>query len=94
MEDNDLTRRDMLKLGAAAAAAGALSVSAPLAAQTESQPAKKAPADPLDGPPFVTAKAWAVGDANTGARAVLFSRSAPPSGAQGLKDISTKKDNQ
>lgn len=34
MEDNDLTRRDVLKLGAAAAAAGALSVSTPLAAQT------------------------------------------------------------
>ena len=35
-----------------------------------------------------------VGDVNTGAKAVLFYRSAPPSGAQGLKDISTKKDNQ
>jgi pilus assembly protein CpaD len=35
-----------------------------------------------------------VGDVNTGAKAVLFYRSAPPSGAQGLKDISTKKDTQ
>jgi pilus assembly protein CpaD len=35
-----------------------------------------------------------VGDVNTGAKAVLFYRSAPPTGAQGLKDISTKKDNQ
>jgi Gluconate 2-dehydrogenase subunit 3/TAT (twin-arginine translocation) pathway signal sequence len=34
MEDNDLTRRDVLKLGAAAAAAGVLSTSTPLAAQT------------------------------------------------------------
>jgi hypothetical protein len=34
MEDNDLTRRDVLKLGAAAAAAGVLSTSTPLGAQT------------------------------------------------------------
>ena len=33
MEDKDLSRRDVLKLGAAAAAAGALSASTPLAAQ-------------------------------------------------------------
>ena len=29
--------------------------------------ADKQPADPLDGPPFVTCKAWAVGDGKTGA---------------------------
>jgi hypothetical protein len=34
MEDNDLTRRDVLKLGAAVAAAGVLSTSTPLGAQT------------------------------------------------------------
>ncbi|HXG09773.1 MAG TPA: D-alanyl-D-alanine carboxypeptidase family protein [Gemmataceae bacterium] len=27
---------------------------------------EKKPADPLDGPPFVTAKAWAIGDGKTG----------------------------
>jgi D-alanyl-D-alanine carboxypeptidase (penicillin-binding protein 5/6) len=29
-------------------------------------PVEKAPADPLDGPPFVTAKAWVVADGETG----------------------------
>lgn len=38
MENNDLSRRDVLKLGAAAAAAGALSVSTPLAAQAPAAP--------------------------------------------------------
>jgi D-alanyl-D-alanine carboxypeptidase (penicillin-binding protein 5/6) len=30
------------------------------------EPSKKEPADSLDGPPFVTAKAWAIVDGNTG----------------------------
>ncbi len=38
----------------------------PTPAQTEKPPVPKAPADPLDGPPFVTAKAWAVLDGKTG----------------------------
>jgi serine-type D-Ala-D-Ala carboxypeptidase (penicillin-binding protein 5/6) len=37
--------------------------SSPVRAQA---PDKKAPADRLDGPPFVTAKAWAVADGKTG----------------------------
>jgi pilus assembly protein CpaD len=32
----------------------------------------------------------ATNDVNTAARAVIFYRSAPPTGAQGLKDINTK----
>jgi serine-type D-Ala-D-Ala carboxypeptidase (penicillin-binding protein 5/6) len=39
---------------------------APSIAQPEKAPAAKAPADPLDGPPFVSAKAWAVLDGKTG----------------------------
>jgi pilus assembly protein CpaD len=35
-----------------------------------------------------------VGDTSTGAKAVILYRSAPPSGAKGLQDISTKKDSQ
>ena len=35
-------------------------------AAVKDAPARKAPADPLDGPPFVTAKAWAVADGKTG----------------------------
>ena len=34
-----------------------------------------------------------VGDTNTAAKAVLFYRSAPPSGAKGLQDVNTKKGN-
>ena len=36
----------------------------------------------------------ATGDVSTAAKAVLYYRSNPPTGAKGLKDISTKKDNQ
>jgi pilus assembly protein CpaD len=36
----------------------------------------------------------ATNDVNTAARAVMFYRSEPPTGAKGLKDISTKKDSQ
>jgi pilus assembly protein CpaD len=36
----------------------------------------------------------AVADAATGAKAVQFYRAAPPTGAKGLQDISTKKDSQ
>jgi serine-type D-Ala-D-Ala carboxypeptidase (penicillin-binding protein 5/6) len=39
---------------------------APVAAQPEKRPAPKAAADPLDGPPFVSAKAWVVLDGKTG----------------------------
>src|SRR6266550_2506758 len=40
---------------------------APVDAQTGGdKAAPKAPADRLDGPPFVTAKAWAVADGRTG----------------------------
>jgi D-alanyl-D-alanine carboxypeptidase (penicillin-binding protein 5/6) len=35
-------------------------------AVVNAEPQKKAPADSLDGPPFVTAKAWAIIDGNTG----------------------------
>ena len=35
-----------------------------------------------------------VGDTSTGAKAIILYRSAPPSGAKGLQDISTKKDSQ
>jgi D-alanyl-D-alanine carboxypeptidase (penicillin-binding protein 5/6) len=38
----------------------------PEPAVVNAEPAKKKPADPLDGPPFVTAKAWVVVDGNTG----------------------------
>jgi D-alanyl-D-alanine carboxypeptidase (penicillin-binding protein 5/6) len=34
---------------------------------SNSSPAAKSPADPLDGPPFVTAKAWAIADGKSGA---------------------------
>jgi pilus assembly protein CpaD len=33
-----------------------------------------------------------VGDATTAAKAVMFYRTSPPTGSQGLKDVSTKKD--
>jgi len=36
----------------------------------------------------------AVADARTGAKAVQFYRAAPPSGANGLQDVSTKKDSK
>jgi D-alanyl-D-alanine carboxypeptidase (penicillin-binding protein 5/6) len=39
---------------------------APAQQKTESAPAPKAKADALDGPPFVSAKAWVVADAKTG----------------------------
>jgi hypothetical protein len=35
-----------------------------------------------------------VGDTRTASKAVLYYRTAPPTGAGGLKDISTKKDSQ
>lgn len=35
-----------------------------------------------------------VGDTRTGAKAVIFYRSSPPTGTKGLQDISTKKDSQ
>jgi D-alanyl-D-alanine carboxypeptidase (penicillin-binding protein 5/6) len=38
----------------------------PEPAVVNAEPAKKSPADTLDGPPFVTAKAWAIVDGNTG----------------------------
>lgn len=38
----------------------------PVAAQPEKAPPPKVAADPLDGPPFVTAKAWVVMDGKTG----------------------------
>jgi len=44
----------------------ALLTSTPATAQLEKPPAPKAAVDPLDGPPFVTAKAWAVLDGKTG----------------------------
>ena len=44
----------------------ALIVPAPVAAQTKDSPAPKAAADGLDGPPFVSARAWVVTDARTG----------------------------
>ena len=39
---------------------------APVAAQPEKVPVPKAAADPLNGPPFVSAKAWVVMDGKTG----------------------------
>jgi D-alanyl-D-alanine carboxypeptidase (penicillin-binding protein 5/6) len=39
---------------------------APVVAQAEKAPAAKAAADPLDGPPFVSAKAWVVLDGKSG----------------------------
>ncbi len=44
----------------------ALLTPAPVAAQPEQAPAPKATADPLNGPPFVSAKAWAVTDGKSG----------------------------
>jgi D-alanyl-D-alanine carboxypeptidase (penicillin-binding protein 5/6) len=44
----------------------ALLAPAPVAAQPEKAPAPKAAADPLDGPPFVSAKSWVVMDAKNG----------------------------
>jgi D-alanyl-D-alanine carboxypeptidase (penicillin-binding protein 5/6) len=38
----------------------------PEPAVVNAEPAKKQPPDPLDGPPFVTAKAWAIVDGNSG----------------------------
>jgi serine-type D-Ala-D-Ala carboxypeptidase (penicillin-binding protein 5/6) len=43
-----------------------LLIPAPVAAQPEKAPAPKSAADPLDGPPFVSAKSWVVMDAKTG----------------------------
>ncbi|HEV3386466.1 MAG TPA: serine hydrolase, partial [Gemmata sp.] len=43
-----------------------LAILTPAYAQPEKAPAPKAPADPLNGPPFVSAKAWAVLDGKTG----------------------------
>lgn len=39
---------------------------APEPAVVNAEPSKKSPPDPLDGPPYVTAKAWAIVDGNTG----------------------------
>jgi D-alanyl-D-alanine carboxypeptidase (penicillin-binding protein 5/6) len=39
---------------------------APEPAEANAAPIKKEPADALDGPPFVSCKAWAIGDAATG----------------------------
>ena len=39
---------------------------APEPAVVNAEPSKKAPPDPLDGPPFVTCKAWAIIDGNAG----------------------------
>ena len=44
----------------------ALLTPAPVAAQPEKAPPPKAAPDPLDGPPFVSAKAWVVVDGKTG----------------------------
>lgn len=44
----------------------ALFPSAPVAGQPEKAPQPKAPADSLEGPPQVTAKAWVVADGKTG----------------------------
>lgn len=45
----------------------AVLVTGPLAFPVRAQPvAKAAPADKLDGPPFVSAKAWAIADGKTG----------------------------
>jgi serine-type D-Ala-D-Ala carboxypeptidase (penicillin-binding protein 5/6) len=44
----------------------ALFTSTPAAAQPEKSPTPKAAADTLDGPPFVSAKAWVVLDGKTG----------------------------
>lgn len=35
-----------------------------------------------------------IADVNTGAKAVIYYRAAPPTGSKGLQDISTKKDSQ
>jgi D-alanyl-D-alanine carboxypeptidase (penicillin-binding protein 5/6) len=57
-----------------AAALMAALLSPPAPAQA---PDKKMPADPLDGPPFVTAKAWAVADGKTGKLLGGFNETAP-----------------
>ncbi|HEV3438105.1 MAG TPA: serine hydrolase [Gemmata sp.] len=44
----------------------AVFTSTPAATQPEKAPAPRAPADTLDGPPFVSAKAWVVLDGKTG----------------------------
>ncbi|MDB5309587.1 MAG: D-alanyl-D-alanine carboxypeptidase [Gemmataceae bacterium] len=44
----------------------ALLTPSPVAAQPDKAPAAKAAADPLDGPPFVSARAWVVMDGKTG----------------------------
>jgi pilus assembly protein CpaD len=36
----------------------------------------------------------ATGDVNAAAKAVLFYRSAPPTGSKGLQDVNTKQGNQ
>jgi D-alanyl-D-alanine carboxypeptidase (penicillin-binding protein 5/6) len=43
-----------------------LFASSPAAAQQDKSPVAKASADPLDGPPYVSAKAWAVLDGKSG----------------------------
>jgi putative CocE/NonD family hydrolase len=52
-------------LGEALRASDAAAPVAP-ATTTAAQPRAKRPPDPLDGPPFVTARAWAVADGRTG----------------------------
>ena len=37
-----------------------------VAPNAAAKPAKKRPPDPLDGPPFVTARSWAIADGKTG----------------------------
>src|SRR5262245_20018786 len=53
-------------LPAAALLAGLTLLPAPAQPPAETPLPAKAPADRLDGPPFVTAKSWAVADAKTG----------------------------
>lgn len=49
----------------------------PFPAAAQQKPPRKAPAEKLDGPPHVTAKAWAVADAKTGEILGSFNDRAP-----------------
>src|SRR6185369_10854375 len=54
----------------------ALLPSAPVVGQPEKAPSPKAPADPLEGPPQVTAKAWVAADAKVLDEVVTYSERA------------------